>query len=408
MNQWIAKKIIEKHNPTLVLIMGSSGKSMLSETMSQVLSRLQKTSTQVFADDIKTMMVNATGGGMFNSLKPALLNSSFPEIIIAETHNYKNGQKELLGSIENKYIFIPWVSQYDIQQAGSPAKYLSKKCRLTKTSAKEFTIIYNKDVTGLEEAIQALAPKKALSISARTDQADFKAFGIESIQADDAHITNDYRVQGLNFKVKNGGATLPMRIMNTVGEHYVYSALVTLLFIKEIGLNQVDALPIFREMELLPGRMFLIPGIKKTMLIDDSYSIDAESAYETFQAGSQIALKEGKKRIAVVSDMNTYGKDSEQAHCLLGDELFSLNYDLLVGVGERAHDILRCAHEAGMDASHIHHFTSVEEAGKFVQHELKQGDLVVIKGGKDSKLELVVKELMAFPLKAKDQVLQRQ
>ena len=55
----------------------------------------------------------------------------------------------------------------------------------------------------------------------------------------------------------------------------------------------------------------------------------------------------------------------------------------------------------------VFHFIDQVEAGKFIQERLKQGDLVVVKGSKEHKLETIIKELMAFPLKAKEDLLVR-
>jgi len=84
-----------------------------------------------------------------------------------------------------------------------------------------------------------------------------------------------------------------------------------------------------------------------------------------------------------------------------------MDYDVIVAIGERCHDLIQCAKDAGFDQSNLYHFMDKVEAGKFIQHELRQGDLVVIKGSKESQLESIVKELMAFPLRAKDDLIQR-
>lgn len=408
MKNWIAKRLVTKYQPTVLFIMGSGGKTMLSHLLSDLLPKLEISAAEAQANSYSELFNKTAGDSSLRRIASSVLtNTSAPEVLIGESHEFVNGEKELTGLIENKFLLIPWVSDYNIQQAGNATKYLQKRCKLTKAAAKELTIIYNKDVIGLQEAIESFSPKKSLSVSARTEDADFKAFNPEFVKADDAHISNDHRIQGLSFKVKNGGATLPIRLNGVIGESYMYSTLIALLVIKELGLNQVDALPLLREFTAPVGRARLIPGIKKTLLVDDSYSSDAESAYELLTMASRIELEEGKRRIAVISDMLDYGADSDQAHCLLGDQVAAMNYDLVVGVGERSHDLLRCLHDTGIDVNHLHHFMDIQEAGLFVQHELRQGDLVVIKGDKEMKLEAIVKELMAFPLKAKEEILHR-
>jgi len=128
---------------------------------------------------------------------------------------------------------------------------------------------------------------------------------------------------------------------------------------------------------------------------------------QTFQEAALIPLREGQRRIAFVGDIMHAEASTEQSHCLLGTQLASMNYDMIVAVGEKCHDLVQCVKDAGYDESHVFHFADKDEADLFVQHELKPGDLVVIKGSKEAQFETVVKELMAFPLRAKEDLLQR-
>ncbi|MFA6551709.1 MAG: hypothetical protein WCV41_04250, partial [Patescibacteria group bacterium] len=74
----------------------------------------------------------------------------------------------------------------------------------------------------------------------------------------------------------------------------------------------------------------------------------------------------------------------------------------LITVGERARDIKRGATEAGMASDDIFNFPSAEEAKKFAQDRINSGDLILVKGSQGMRMERVVKEIMAEPLKAKE------
>jgi UDP-N-acetylmuramyl pentapeptide synthase len=55
-----------------------------------------------------------------------------------------------------------------------------------------------------------------------------------------------------------------------------------------------------------------------------------------------------------------------------------------------------------MSADCIYHFDNVEEAGRFVQNRLQEGDLLLIKGSQGMRMEKIVKELMAEPERARE------
>jgi len=48
------------------------------------------------------------------------------------------------------------------------------------------------------------------------------------------------------------------------------------------------------------------------------------------------------------------------------------------------------------------HFDNNYDAGIFVQEKIHSGDLILIKGSQGARMEQIVKELMAQPLRAKE------
>lgn len=71
-----------------------------------------------------------------------------------------------------------------------------------------------------------------------------------------------------------------------------------------------------------------------------------------------------------------------------------------MAVGERARDFIRGAKDEGMTDDCLLYFDKPEEAGRFLQNKIKAGDLLLIKGSQGSRMEKIVRELMAEPDKA--------
>ena len=55
-----------------------------------------------------------------------------------------------------------------------------------------------------------------------------------------------------------------------------------------------------------------------------------------------------------------------------------------------------------MDPDRVVSFSDSNEAGKFLQEIMTKGDAVLIKGSQSMRMEKVVKEVMAEPLRAAD------
>jgi UDP-N-acetylmuramoyl-tripeptide--D-alanyl-D-alanine ligase len=404
MSKFIAQRVISKSQPMVVFVCGTWGKSMAIDITQKIFEKAGiRTGIAENAESIeKAVKVSASG-----SLLKALFSRSFPEILFIELTPETELNRALFDLIERKALLIPSISEYEIAQYGNLTKYLQKRFFLNKKITGSTEVLFNRDIPNLSEALDDLGVEKKNGFAVETELADLTITNLENREADDAHISNDHRIQGMTYKVKNGGSILPVRFTGGIGKQHIYSVLAAISLAKKFDVNLIDSISVIRDYRGLPGRMRLIPGIKKTLLLDDTYNIDAESALTALQVASQVPLREGKHRIAVLGDMFSYGEDSEKAHCLLGDEIAGLSFDAIVGIGERMEDTLRCAKEAGMDENTLFHFADPVEAGKFVQHELKQGDFVVVKGSKEMKLESVIKELMAFPLKAKEDLLQR-
>jgi UDP-N-acetylmuramoyl-tripeptide--D-alanyl-D-alanine ligase len=100
--------------------------------------------------------------------------------------------------------------------------------------------------------------------------------------------------------------------------------------------------------------------------------------------------------------MGELGTHSEAEHRSIGLQVAGAGFDLLCCVGEKARDIARGALEAGMTQDQVREFATSEDAGRHLDQEVKQGDIVLVKGSQSVRMEKVVKDLMAEPLRAEE------
>lgn len=162
----------------------------------------------------------------------------------------------------------------------------------------------------------------------------------------------------------------------------------------------MDAAEALRVFHPLPGHMCLIPGIKNTLIIDDTYNSSPEPTRIALDTLSQINLKVGAERYAVLADMLELGPETENAHREIGLRVAELGIDFLITVGEASKHSAMAAREAGLNEHQVASFADSITAGKFLQEKLHEGDVVLVKGSQGMRMEKIVKEVMAEPEQA--------
>ena len=146
--------------------------------------------------------------------------------------------------------------------------------------------------------------------------------------------------------------------------------------------------------------MCLIPGIKNTMIIDDTYNSSPAPTESALLTLKQITLKPGARRYAVLGDMLELGPETENTHRAIGFKVAEANIDFLITVGQASKGTAAAAIEAGMNFDQVASFANSIEAGKFLQEKIKANDLILVKGSQSIRMEKIVKEIMAEPLNA--------
>ena len=197
---------------------------------------------------------------------------------------------------------------------------------------------------------------------------------------------HDGRPVGVAFKIDYAGSSVPVRIPDVFGKVQAYAAAAAASVGLIFGMNLVKIAEALEEYRPADSRMQLLPGIKETFVMDDSYNaspISMAAALETL--GDLPATR----RIAVLGDMLEIGKFTEDAHAHVGT-LVAHVADVLVTVGPRAKFIAEAAVNEGMKRSAVHSFDTADEAVEPLQAFLKKGDLVLVKGSHSMELNKVV------------------
>src|SRR5438876_9553790 len=135
-------------------------------------------------------------------------------------------------------------------------------------------------------------------------------------------------------------------------------------------------------------------------VVDDSYNSNPKSLLSMVRTLAEARVKI-KRRIVVAGEMLELGPDSPQMHREAGHEIARLGIDVLWGVRGLANEIVAGARAEGLAATRF--FESSDEAAAAVISEVREGDLILVKGSRSVETDKVVQALkQSFPLAGED------
>ncbi|HKQ54131.1 MAG TPA: UDP-N-acetylmuramoyl-tripeptide--D-alanyl-D-alanine ligase [Pyrinomonadaceae bacterium] len=128
-------------------------------------------------------------------------------------------------------------------------------------------------------------------------------------------------------------------------------------------------------------------------VVDDSYNSNPRSLLSIVRTITEASVKGTHRRIVVAGEMLELGPEGEQMHREAGEEIARSGIDLLWGVRGLAQAIVEGARAEGMSEAAARYFESSEEAAAAICDEVREGDLVLVKGSRGVETDKVVKAL---------------
>jgi UDP-N-acetylmuramoyl-tripeptide--D-alanyl-D-alanine ligase len=193
--------------------------------------------------------------------------------------------------------------------------------------------------------------------------------------------------QGVRFRVDGPrshaccGSEYRIQLM---GRHQVINALFALAIGSELGLDSRQVGTGLAECRPPKMRMELweAGGVR---VLDDAYNANADSMAAALQTLQELPCK--GRRVAVLGDMAELGAQSEAAHQEVGKRAAETGVGQLFAVGKMAAVIARAARDAGL--TRVFEFADVNTAAAAVSQFVKEGDVVLLKASRATRLERV-------------------
>ncbi len=462
-----AKMVLAKYHPHIVAVTGSVGKTSTKDAIFAVLAESLhvRKSNKSFNSEIGLPLTilgipNAWNNpfrwmqNILDGLLLILLPSKYPTWLVLEVGADRPGDISSLASwlpVDIAVITrLPDVPVH-VEFFTSPEEVVKEKLSLIDAIKKDGTLlIYADQKTALAKSkaevrgIQTVLFGLSHEASVRLD--DFEAV-FESVP--------DHTLPlGMQATLHIGENSAPVAVMGVLGIHSLIPILAAAAVAQSLSFQMNDIVEGISKYEPPRGRMRLLPGIKDTLIIDDTYNASPAAVEAALEAlvllkkddknlppvsggakldvgiplGGRIEVSRGVvashdiplgrrievsrgvvashdiplgRRIAVLGDMLELGKHSVDEHKKIG-KIAAQTVDILITVGFRARDIAEGALNNGMAEGCIFQYEDSVRAGLDLQEMIQEGDCILVKGSQSIRTEKIVAELMKEPERARE------
>jgi UDP-N-acetylmuramoyl-tripeptide--D-alanyl-D-alanine ligase len=205
-------------------------------------------------------------------------------------------------------------------------------------------------------------------------------------------------------EARNGTRVTAMIMGETVdyfiqgGKHLAMNALAVLLLAKVYELDLAKAATALARFAPVTGRgtqesLIIGDPNNPVILIDESYNASPAAMNAAFRVVALIDPGRGGRRIAILGDMLELGPTAPQLHADLALPIRAAGIDLVYTCGT----LMKYLHEALPANTRGAHRDTSSELAKIVPDVLVPGDVVMVKGSKSSRMDVVVEALRQLP-----------
>ena len=224
---------------------------------------------------------------------------------------------------------------------------------------------------------------------------EFSEYSLQSTHAQYLALARPKGLDGQKLDVKTPHSSFETSV-RYLGAQGAKIALAAAAVADMLGVKRGAVAEGLAALEPFAGRMQILPGVKNTTLIDDTYNsspLAAKAALDTLYAART------GQRIAILGSMNEMGTYAREAHEEVGAYCSPKKLDVVVTIGHDAKKWLApVARGAGCT---VLSFDNPHDAGKYVSGKMQKGAVVLAKGSQNGVFaEEALKPLLADPTDA--------
>ena len=190
---------------------------------------------------------------------------------------------------------------------------------------------------------------------------------------------------GLQVRFRSAGreADLNLRLL---GAHNAHNAIAGLAVAREAGVDEAAAAAALAELTAGDKRGEVLHLLGATIL-NDSYNSNPEALRSMIRT---LSSRAARRRILVAGEMLELGEQAPQLHAACGKAAADAGIDIVVGVRGHAQHLAAAACWGGVASLFL---PDAEAAGEWMVQNLREGDVVLVKGSRGVRLERAIEIL---------------
>jgi alanine racemase len=352
----------------VVGITGSNGKTLVKEMLASILCLEQK----VYRSP---MSYNTQVGAAL-----ALLGMR-PEhqVALIEAGISLPGEMDRLERmIRPSHGILTVISKAHIGGLGSIEHTLEEKGRLFLNLGQDSCLILNAD-DPLSMSLRNRFPSRVVTFGL-SGESDVRAEEIVSLPE-----------RGHQLSISVLGEDIPVTL-SVPGRFNILNALAAAAAARLLGASPDAIRKGLEGFHPSPMRLEIHTTVTGVTLINDTYNSDPASMKGALDVLTKVG--QGRRKIAILSEMLDLGLHSREEHLAVGKEVVRAGVDHLITVGENAALIGLTAVQEGMNSRLITNTRSYSEAAAELDKIMNRGDVVLFKGSRWFRLERIAKELV--------------
>lgn len=390
------KRLRRKHHFTVVAVAGSVGKTSTKAAIAQLLGQNLRVRYQqgnyndsttvplIFFGQTQPNIFNVFAWARIFGENTARIEHPYPyDVVVVELGTDGPGQMKQFAYLKPDITVLTAITPEHMVEFGTVDAVAAEELEIFRYSKR--VLVNGDDVPG-----KHLVGRDFEEYSTRTNVAhNYYAKRSKS------------NLRGQNLALEFPSGTIDIHTQ-FVGEQGARIALAAAATADMLGMDKNVIAENMQKLDPMPGRMQILDGQKRSVIIDDSYNASPEPIMRALDV---LYSSKAPQRIAVLGSMNELGRFSKPAHQAVGAYCDPQKLDMVVTIGVTARRWLApVARAAGCQ---VHTFTDPQKAGEFVRKHLKEKAVVLVKGSQNGVFsEETIKPLLAHPADAEKLVRQ--